>query len=249
MSDLVLPEGFPDIAALLNYSFNDLSNAVIINGKPHLTTKYKDYTLHGYYKPLKNTYRIDSGLLYNDLWICYIANDKKVIGIMKNKENPLVTKYLIYMDLSTALNTWIISTAINSYKIINYKKGKMVLYLSPTKLWLTSSKDVVIKLNKFIENNMSINTLQLDETMPIHIDIVREMFQVLCNHNLLELYNEPEESKETITGMCVACQDAKSIYTFSCGHLTYCEECYAKSTKNKCPICRTISNGIKLIIP
>lgn len=252
MADFVAPKGLPDINALLNYSFKDLTTAVIIDGKPKLTTKYTDYTLCGYYKPIKKIYKLDSGLLYNDLWICYVSSDKKAICILKNEENPLVTKHMIYMDLSASQNIWVVDSIDHSYTVKNYKKGKPVLYLSPTSFITSSSKDVIIRLKKFFENGMSINTLQLDETMPIYIDHIREMYQVLCTYNILEFYKEPEETKafeKTITGICVACQDAKAIYIFSCGHLAYCEECYKKSTKNKCPICRTESNGIKLIVP
>jgi hypothetical protein len=70
-------------------------------------------------------------------------------------------------------------------------------------------------------------------------DWANELFEFIQNEIII-YQKEIDKLKDIIenTNLCICCYDKKALYAaLPCGHLIFCQDCYIKFNKKKCPIC------------
>ena len=82
------------------------------------------------------------------------------------------------------------------------------------------------------------------------------MSELSREHEIIEYSSDFEDNEiETIndiktykTDECVICMENKSYVLYcDCGHICICEECIKIKRFNRCPICKTLNNTLRII--
>lgn len=188
-----------------------------------------------------------------------------IMKLVVNLVSQLYKTYGVFAQKDFAKLKHALSTVDSTMKIIEKREPKSRKFIEHLADSVEKEIDICIKFNsklavhyrnKIRDDDVESGSIlwqlskkikemhEIENTFVVGNTRVRYVDQIV---KTVPTDNVPDTKVAEISTICIiCCTETKNIVFLTCGHVCFCEACSIKYTKQFCPICRNMSERMKI---